>query len=137
MIVGDAHWADPTSLEAFGQAVDQIASLRVLLIVTFRPEFEPRWIGPPHVTALTVNRLAERDVHAMIDHVVGNKLLLPDARQNIIERADAWPGVDDDEIVGGARDRERIRASGRACPSDGANGRSVSNCLGGAARRLH
>jgi predicted ATPase len=91
MIVGDAHWADPTSLEAFGQAVDQIASLRVLLIVTFRPEFEPRWIGPPHVTALTINRLAERDVHAMIDHVVGNKLLPPDARQNIIERADGIP----------------------------------------------
>jgi class 3 adenylate cyclase/predicted ATPase len=91
MIVGDAHWADPTSLEAFGQAVDQIASLRVLLIVTFRPEFEPPWIGPPHVTALTINRMAERDVHAMIDHVVGNKLLPPDARQNIIERADGIP----------------------------------------------
>ena len=50
MIVEDAHWADPTSLEAFGQAVDQIASLRVLLIVTFRSEFAPPWIGRPHVT---------------------------------------------------------------------------------------
>jgi hypothetical protein len=40
MIFEDAHWADPTSLEAFGRAVDRIATLRVLLIVTFRPEFE-------------------------------------------------------------------------------------------------
>jgi len=48
---------------------------RVLLIVTFRPEFDPPWIGRPYVTALTINRLAERDVGAMIDGVVGNKLL--------------------------------------------------------------
>jgi Predicted ATPase len=53
MIVEDAHWVDPTSLEAFGQAVGQIANLRVLLIVTFRSEFEPPWIGRSHVTALT------------------------------------------------------------------------------------
>jgi hypothetical protein len=54
MIVEDAHWTDPTSLEPFGRAVDRIKSLRVLLIVTFRPEFEPPWIGRPYVTALTI-----------------------------------------------------------------------------------
>jgi predicted ATPase len=31
MILEDAHWADPTSLEAFGRAVDRIANLPVLL----------------------------------------------------------------------------------------------------------
>ena len=51
MIFEDAHWTDPTSLEVFGRAVDRIATLRVLLIVTFRPEFEPPWIGQPHVTS--------------------------------------------------------------------------------------
>ena len=81
MIVEDAHWADPTSLEAFGQAVDQIASLRVLLIVTFRSEFEPPWIGRSHVTALTINRLPESDVRAMIDNVIGHKPLSLEARQ--------------------------------------------------------
>jgi predicted ATPase len=47
------------------------------LLVTFRPEFEPPWTGRPYVTALTINRLAERDVSAMIDRVIGNKLLQP------------------------------------------------------------
>jgi predicted ATPase len=41
MFVEDVHWSDPTSLEAFGRTVDRVASYRVLLIVTFRPEFEP------------------------------------------------------------------------------------------------
>jgi predicted ATPase len=73
MIVEDAHWSDPTSLEVFGRTVDRIRSLRVLLIVTFRPEFEQPWIGRSYVTFLALNRLGERETVAMIDRVVGNK----------------------------------------------------------------
>src|SRR5262249_355450 len=91
MIFEDVHWTDPTSLEAFDRAVDRLRTLPVLLIVTFRPDFEPPWIGRPHVTALTVNRLAQRDIEAMIDHVVGNKLLPASVRQDIIERTDGIP----------------------------------------------
>ena len=58
MIFEDAHWTDPTSLEAFGRTVDRIRPLRVLLLATFRPEFVPPWIGRPHVTSLTINRMA-------------------------------------------------------------------------------
>jgi class 3 adenylate cyclase/tRNA A37 threonylcarbamoyladenosine biosynthesis protein TsaE len=91
MILEDAHWGDPTSLEAFGRIVDRIASLRVLMIVTFRPEFEAPWVGQPHVTALTINRLSERDISAMIDRVVGDKLLPANIRKDIIERTDGIP----------------------------------------------
>jgi len=91
MILEDAHWIDPTSLEAFGRAVDRIASLRLLMIVTFRPEFEAPWIGRPHVTAITINRLAQRDVDAMIDRVIGDMILPADIRQDIIERTDGIP----------------------------------------------
>jgi hypothetical protein len=63
----------------------------VLLIVTFRPEFEPPWIGRPYVTALTINRLAQRDIEAMIERVVGNELIPINVRQDIIERTDGIP----------------------------------------------
>ena len=91
MILEDAQWIDPTSLELFGRIVDRVPTLRVLLIVTFRPEFEPPWIGLPYVTALTINRLTERQVSAMVDRVVGNKLLPAALRQKIIERTDGIP----------------------------------------------
>src|SRR5450631_2170942 len=91
MIVEDAHWGDPTSLEAFGRTVDRIANLSVLLIVTFRPEFEAPWVGQPHVTALALNRLGHRNVDTMIDRVVGNKLLPANVRKDIIERTDGIP----------------------------------------------
>ena len=92
MILEDAHWADPTSLEAFGRTVDLVRTLRVLLVVTFRPEFDAPWVGQPHVTALTINRLAERDIGAIIDSVIGNNHPLPtNIRKDIIERTDGVP----------------------------------------------
>jgi len=91
MIVEDVHWSDPTSLEAFGRAVDRVASYRVLMLVTFRPEFEPPWIGRPHVTALTINRLVQRDIAAIVDGVAGNKFLPSNIRQDIIDRTDGIP----------------------------------------------
>ena len=91
MIFEDAHWADPTSLEAFGRTVDRIRALGVLLIITYRPEFEPPWIGQPHVTTLTLNRLGQREISTMIDRVTGNKPLLASIRQDIVERTDGIP----------------------------------------------
>ena len=91
MIFEDAHWTDPTSLELFGRVVDRVRSLRVLLIVTFRPEFEPPWIGRPHVTFVALNRLGEREIAALIDGVTGNKPLPASIRQDIIERTDGIP----------------------------------------------
>jgi hypothetical protein len=91
MIFEDAHWIDPTSLEALGRMVDQLRTLGALLIVTYRPEFEPPWIGRPHVTALTLNRLGGREIEAMIDRVTGNKSLPTSIRKDIIERTDGIP----------------------------------------------
>ena len=88
IIFEDAHWTDPTSLEAFDRTVARFQTLRALMIVTFRPEFDPPWIGQPHVTAMTINRLTERQVDAMI---VGNKLLPAGIRQDIVERTDGIP----------------------------------------------
>jgi predicted ATPase len=91
MIFEDAHWTDPTSIETFGRVLDRVRSLPVLLIVTFRPEFEPPWIGQPYVTALTINRLPQREIEAMIDGVVGNKFIPASIRHDIIERTDGIP----------------------------------------------
>ena len=91
VIFEDAHWSDPTSLELMGRLASHIASHRVLLVISFRPEFEAPWIEQAHVTALALNRLAPRDVDVMIDQIVGNNPLPAAVRQDIIERTDGIP----------------------------------------------
>jgi class 3 adenylate cyclase/predicted ATPase len=91
MIFEDVHWLDPTSLEVLGRTVDRLKTLGVLLIITYRPEFEPPWIGRPYVAALTINRLGDREIGALIDRVKGNKALPKSVRQDIVERTDGIP----------------------------------------------
>ena len=91
MIFEDAHWIDPTSLEVLGRTVDRIKTLPALLIVTFRPEFNAPWVGQPHVTTLTLNRLGEREAAAIIERLVGNKELPADVMAEIVERTDGIP----------------------------------------------
>jgi predicted ATPase len=91
MIFEDAHWSDPSSIELFSRIVDRIQTLRVLLVVTFRPEFNAPWVGQPHVSAVTLSRLTGRELDTMIDRVIGNNLLAATIRQDIIERTDGIP----------------------------------------------
>ena len=91
MIFEDAHWADPSSLELFGRLIDRINGSRVLLFVTSRPEFAAAWIGRPHVTALTISRLAPSEAMALIERVAGNRPLAVNIRRDIVERADGIP----------------------------------------------
>ena len=90
-IFEDVHWIDPTSLEALGKTVDRVKALGVLLVVTYRPDFRPPWIGQPHVSTITINRLSQRDIVAMIERVSGNVALPENLRQDIIERTDGVP----------------------------------------------
>ena len=91
MIVEDAHWVDPTSLEAFSRTVDRIRALPVLLIVTFRPEFNAQWVGQSQVTSLTLNRLGKREAAAIVTRIFANKELPADMLAEIVERTDGIP----------------------------------------------
>jgi predicted ATPase len=91
MIFEDVQWIDPTSLEALGRTVDRIRTLRVFLIITFRQEFDPSWVGQPHVTSLTINRLGAREISAMVDGITGDKSLPLSIRQDILARSDGIP----------------------------------------------
>ncbi|SDR61293.1 SAM domain (Sterile alpha motif) [Paraburkholderia tuberum] len=87
----DVHWADPSSLEALDHLVDRIATLPVLLIVTFRPEFVSRWIGRSEVTLLTLTRLHPRQQAEMIERITLGKALPKEITDRIIEHTDGIP----------------------------------------------
>ena len=91
MVLEDAHWADPSTLEMLGRTVRRIETLRMLFVVTFRPEFEPTWIGQRHVTILTITRLTRPEVNNMIDNLAGDLPVSATIRQKVIERSDGVP----------------------------------------------
>src|SRR5215467_5645003 len=91
MVLEDAHWIDPTSRELLDLTVDRVRRLPVLLIITFRPEFQQAWGGRPYVTTLVLNRLGERDVTALVRGLAGNTPLGSEIVEEIVERTDGVP----------------------------------------------
>ena len=123
MVFEDAHWLDPTSLEVLARTVDRVRALSVPLAITYRPEFEPPWIGRPYVTALNLNRLGDREIAAMINRVAGNKALPESIRQDIIERTDGIPLFVEEmtKAVLEAQGDETIKRTVAAAPSPSVN----------------
>ena len=66
MIFEDVHWIDPTSLELLERTVDSVERWPVLLVITFRPEFQPPWVGLAHVTMHRLNKLNRRESAMLI-----------------------------------------------------------------------
>jgi class 3 adenylate cyclase/tetratricopeptide (TPR) repeat protein len=91
LVVEDAHWADPTSLELFELIVERASSLPLVAIVTFRPEFVPPWVGRSQVTLVSLSRLSRRLRAEMIVHVTGGKVLPQEIVDQITDRTDGVP----------------------------------------------
>jgi class 3 adenylate cyclase/predicted ATPase len=91
VVFEDAHWIDPTSRELIDLIVDHVRSLPVLLIVTYRPEFQAPWTGQPQVSLLALNRLDRRDRALMVAQIAGHKTLPEGVMTQIVERTDGVP----------------------------------------------
>ena len=91
MVFDDLHWIDPSSRELLDRVIERVPKWRVLLIVLFRPEFQPPWTGQPHVTMLTLARLHRRDTAAMVATVAGSAALPSEIIEEIAERTDGVP----------------------------------------------
>jgi predicted ATPase len=91
IVLEDAHWLDPTSRELFNQIVDRLQRLPVLLVVTFRPDLPPPWIGFPHVTLLTLNRLTKAHARSLVERVTGGKPLPSEVLEEILARTEGVP----------------------------------------------
>jgi class 3 adenylate cyclase len=122
MVYEDVHWSDPTTREALDLLIDRVPTLLVLVILTFRPEFAPSWVGRSHVTMLILNRLSPRQRTDMIAHVTGGKVLPKEVADQIINRTDGVPlfieeltkAVVESGIL--TEDSDRYVATGPAAP---------------------
>jgi class 3 adenylate cyclase/predicted ATPase len=91
LVFEDVHWIDPTSRELLNLTVERVRSLPVLLIVTFRPEFQPPWTEQPQVTKLALNRLDRRDQTFLVEQLAGGKSLPDQVVAQIVDRTDGVP----------------------------------------------
>jgi predicted ATPase len=71
IVFEDLQWVDPTSRELLDLIIERLEAWPVLLIATFRSEFQPPWTGQPVVTAMSLNRLNRRNSATLVRSLIG------------------------------------------------------------------
>jgi predicted ATPase len=91
LLFEDLHWADATSLELLDLTVERVRRLPVLALFTFRPEYEPPWVGLPNVGTLTLGRLDQNDVESIVARVAGGRVPPAEVMKQIVAKTDGNP----------------------------------------------
>jgi TOMM system kinase/cyclase fusion protein len=89
--IEDLHWADPSTVEFLTLLHDQVPTTRLLVLLTFRPEFSPPWAMRSHMTQITLRRLAPKQAGEMVEKVTGGKALPPGVVQQVVAKTDGVP----------------------------------------------
>jgi class 3 adenylate cyclase/tetratricopeptide (TPR) repeat protein len=88
-IFEDVHWIDPSTLELLDLAISRIDRARILLVVSYRPEFRHTWTTRATLHSLT--RLSRSEVTRMIKELLREGSLPHQILDQIIEKADGVP----------------------------------------------
>jgi class 3 adenylate cyclase/predicted ATPase len=91
LVLEDAHWVDPTTLELLELMLDRVTTAPVLLLATARPSFTHGFGGHPIVTRLALNRLGREATAAIMTRVTRGKALPPELVAEIAARTDGVP----------------------------------------------
>jgi predicted ATPase/class 3 adenylate cyclase len=91
LIVEDVQWIDPTSIELLERLLPQVVEERILLIVTFRADYDPYWLIGLNAHVLPLTKLATAECERIIENVPRGKSLPRSIRRTITERTDGIP----------------------------------------------
>jgi class 3 adenylate cyclase/tetratricopeptide (TPR) repeat protein len=90
LVFEDLHWIDPSSREFLDLLVDQIPTLPILAVLSYRPDFAVPWPDAPHITSLRLQRLSTAAAMAIVLGITG-KPLPRQITEQIVARADGIP----------------------------------------------
>ena len=91
IILEDAHWADPSSIEFFGAVITMLPDISALLLVSTRDDDAAAWTGWEGVSTLKLPRLGRQEASALVARITEHAALPPELLDRIVERTDGVP----------------------------------------------
>ena len=91
LVLEDLHWIDPETQALLDGLVEGVATVPVLVLVNYRPEYVPGWRSKPCVRELPIAPLVPESAEALIDGLVGQDPSLASLKRLLIERTEGNP----------------------------------------------
>jgi tetratricopeptide (TPR) repeat protein len=91
LLAEDLHWLDPSTLELLGQVLEQLPAERVLLLLTYRPDFAPPWRTRSHLTPMQLARLTRAQLVDLIRKAARGRDLPEAGIDELARRSDGVP----------------------------------------------
>ncbi|MFP5285760.1 MAG: ATP-binding protein, partial [Thermoanaerobaculia bacterium] len=89
--IEDLHWSDETSEEFLAFLVEGIAASRVLLLLTYRSGYRPRWIDKSYATQISLSRLTDRESQEVMQSVLRRTELSAELVGLVLKKAEGNP----------------------------------------------
>jgi class 3 adenylate cyclase/tetratricopeptide (TPR) repeat protein len=91
LVLEDLHWIDAETQAWLDGLVDGLPAARLLLLVTYRPEYQHAWSNRTYYTQLRVDPLPREGAEDLLRTLVGADAELASLRTLLIQRTDGNP----------------------------------------------
>jgi len=91
MIVEDAQWIDPTSIELLERIIPSITCERILLVITHRSDYVPAWLSGRAATMVPLTKLSIQESEQLVRTLAGNASFPRRVLRKIVDRTDGVP----------------------------------------------
>jgi class 3 adenylate cyclase/tetratricopeptide (TPR) repeat protein len=89
--IENLHWIDAGTQAVLDSLVESLSSSRLLLVLTYRPEYQPRWAHQPSYTPLALAPLVDASADALFAELLGTSTELLPLKQLLLERTEGNP----------------------------------------------
>jgi class 3 adenylate cyclase/predicted ATPase len=110
LTIEDLQWADPSTLELVNLVIRGAHRIQVLLVLTYRPGFDPTWGMPSHLSTIVLPRLNPTQAAKVARRAAGGHTIPAGELRSLIDRANGVPLYIEElarHFVTGARRPER------------------------------
>ena len=91
VIIEDLHWLDSETQALLDRLVDSLSTARILLLVTYRPEYQHGWGSKTSYTQLRLDPLPLISAEDFLQALLGNDTGLVPLKRLLIERTACNP----------------------------------------------
>ena len=90
LIFEDLHWIDSETQAVLDSLVESLGSARILLLLTYRPEYHHGWAGKTYYSQLPLDALAGESGGRLLDALLGTDPTLASLKQLLVNQGNPF-----------------------------------------------